>query len=382
VPPQDPDLGKFVNEGIRVSRIVKHIRAHAPSARQKLVDGLFGREQRISAPPSTVLGAALGSVTVPLEVSVRLGNGASPTPSAAAVEAIRIDPDYRTRRGYDSNFLGGGARRVPLPKLNAAQRAGAAINSQATGEGRYLLPYHNFSIAQDRERRLAIFTAVNIDGASSRRLKRERDRWIFDPRIPEDEQTGTDVYEGNDLDLGHLVRRLDPAWGETKAAAKRANDDTFHLTNCTPQHKDFNRNQTRWAGLEDYILEHADNLNFRVSVFTGPVLADSDDSFNGVQLPRQYWKVVTMVKAEEDGGTLSATGYLLSQKHLIDELELAPEAFSYGAYRTYQVPITRIEQLTGLSFGTLSDHDPLAQDDHEAALASAREIERTDEIVL
>jgi endonuclease G len=34
------------------------------------------------------------------------------------------------------------------------------------------------------------------------------------------------------------------------------------------------------------------------------------------------------------GGKLSATAYLLSQKDLIKDLE---EAFTYGAYRMYQV---------------------------------------------
>src|SRR5262249_29884023 len=153
-------------------------------------------------------------------------------------------------------------------------------------------------------------TAVNIDGATAKPPKRAKDHWFFDPRIPQEEQTGNDVYKKNDLDLGHLVRRIDPAWGDSDATALIANDDTFHFTNATPQHKDFNRSQTRWAGLEDYILEHADNAKFRVCVFSGPVLATDDDPYRGVQLPRQFWKVVTMVK---ESGELSATAYLLSQ---------------------------------------------------------------------
>jgi endonuclease G len=148
------------------------------------------------------------------------------------------------------------------------------------------------------------------------------------------------------------------------------------LTNATPQHKDFNRNQTRWAGLEDYLLEHAENLQFRTSVFTGPVLAADDDRYRGVQLPRQFWKVAVMVRQD---GQLSATGYLLSQAELIQGLEIAPEAFSYGAYRTYQVPIRQIEQLTRLSFGTLTNNDPLAR---QEALEPATEIERLDDIRL
>ncbi len=63
----------------------------------------------------------------------------------------------------------------------------------------------------------------------------------------------------------------------------------------------------------------------------------------------------------KQAGDLSATAYLLSQEQLIKGLEITPEAFSYGAYRTYQVPVRHIEDITGLSFGMLADSDPLSQ---------------------
>jgi endonuclease G len=286
---------------------------------------------------------------------------------------IRIDPDYSTRRGYDSEFLGRGEHAVPLPSLPDELIPLAAANRLATREPKYLLPYHHFTVAMNKKRRLAFFTAVNIDGKLRRKPTRLRDRWFFDPRVPEEEQTGEDIYEKNPLDLGHLVRRLDPAWGSSAKTAKLANDDTFHFTNCTPQHKDFNRNKTSWAGLEDYILKNAANLHFKANVFTGPVLADSDDAFEGVQLPRQFWKVVTMVKTN---GELSATAYLLSQRHLIDGLR-PREAFSYGAYKAYQVPITKVEKLTRLSFG-LAHADPLATRD----IVTAKEVDRYEDVVL
>jgi endonuclease G len=239
-----------------------------------------------------------------------------------------------------------------------------------------VLPYHHFSVVINRERRLAFFTAVNIDGRRSVRLKREHDRWILDPRLDASLQTGEAVYADNPLDRGHLVRRLDPAWGATAADAKLANDDTFHFTNCAPQHEDFNQNGTTWAGLEDYILDHADNGDFRVSVFSGPVFAADDEQYRGVRLPRQFWKVAVMARA---GGRLSATGYLLSQASLIDGLETL-EAFSYGAYRTFQVRVAQIESLTGLSFGALAAADPLHGT--EATDAAVREIARPQHVVL
>lgn len=288
---------------------------------------------------------------------------------------IDIDPDYSDRKGYDPTFLGAG-HSVLLPDLPADLAAQAAVNTRAAAEPRYVLPYHHFSVALSKARRLAFFTAVNIDGTLSQQPKRARDHWYFDPRIAEDEQTGTDVYDKNDLDLGHLVRRLDPAWGDSADVAKLANDDTFHFTNCSPQHKDFNRNKTRWAGMEDYILKNADNLNFKVNVFTGPVFAPDDDQYRGVQLPRQFWKVVTMVKAD---GQLSATAYLLSQAQLIEGVRTR-EPFSYGQYRTYQVPIRKVEELTKLSFGPLADADPLQRE--RGVTPQPRELDRFEDAVL
>jgi len=388
--PEHSEFGGFLNEGIRISRILRFLGEQDLEAEQRaLLDQLRlerivvrqggasavepspaqgSHEQRqldVAAPVVSASGeGAPIRLTVPLELTLRPG-GASvaglgdarpgPTLGAGADEAIVIDPDYSNRRGYDPAFLGTGALSVPPPLLSAELLAKAAVSSAETEE-RHLLRYHNFSVAMNRERWLAFFTAVNIDGALSRRLRRERDRWLLDPRLPAEDQTGEPVYADNDLDRGHLVRRLDPAWGTSDATAKLANDDTFHFTNCTPQHKDFNQRQTSWAGLEDYILENADNRNFKVSVFTGPVFASDDDDYRGVKLPRQFWKVVTMVKENQQ---LSATAYLLSQASLLADLE-TEEEFAYGAYRTYQVQIARIAELTGLSFGSLENADPLA----------------------
>ena len=418
--PDHPELGKFVNEGIRVSqsaRVHRQAGLHRPAARagrrpRGIGPGRIGRRARCgqrrascgqrrafcgqrcvigqrralgqprwpgpAGPDHEAAAASPVSVTIPLRITIGVGDQAPGLTVAAgtADEAVTIDPTYADRQGYDPRFLGSGAAEVPLPALSDALVPLAAVNSMAAADPRYVLRYHHFSVVLNQERKLAFFTAVNIDGASGVRLRREPDRWFFDPRVPEDQQTGEAVYQDNPLDRGHLVRRLDPAWGATAAAAKIANDDTFHFTNCTPQHHDFNAGRTLWAGLENYVLDNADNLKFRVNVFSGPVFAADDEQYRGVQLPRQFWKVVAMVK---QGGELSVTAYLLSQEELIKGLEVAPEAFSYGAYRTYQVKVSQIEGLTGLSFGSLADADPLAR---EEAAVTAREVTRPDELRL
>jgi endonuclease G len=383
--PEHPELGKFVNEGIRVSRLLAFIGAQNYTAQQHtLVASLLEVAQvpGPAGPGPESAPASPASVTVPLQITITAGEQAPRATIAAADEVITIDPDYADRRGYDTQFLGSGTLEIPLPVLSDELASLAAINSQATGDPRYVLPYHHFSVVLNRYRRLAFFTAVNIDGASGVRLRRAADRWFFDPRVPRDQQAGEQVYQENPLDRGHLVRRLDPAWGPSAAAAKLANDDTFHFTNCTPQHHDFNAGQTLWAGLEDYILDSADNLKFRVNVFSGPVFAPDDDEYRGIQLPRQFWKVVAMVKP---GREISATAYLLSQEQLIKGLEIAPEAFSYGAYRTYQVPVRRIEEMTGLSFGSLAGAGAVAGAGPvagEEAVMRAREVRRPEQIVV
>lgn len=67
---------------------------------------------------------------------------------------------------------------------------------------------------------------------------------------------------------GHLVRRKDPMRG---AEFEKANRDTFHFTNCSPQHENFNQSSNLWLILENYILNHATNYQRKVAVFTGPI---------------------------------------------------------------------------------------------------------------
>lgn len=323
-------------------------------------NGDDGGEAAVSVPLNVAVSGDEINISARLSVS-QLTSLLNQPATGVFEEAVSIDPDYGNREGYDPNFLGTGTAKVPLPKLSAAMKAKAAVNQKANGTDKYVLPYHHYSVVMNGERRLAYYTAVNIDGSIFYNIKRETDKWFFDPRLKKTEQTGNDVYASNPLDRGHLVRRLDPAWGDSKSLAKIANDDTFHFTNCTPQHHDFNAGQSLWLGLEDYILKNADALDFKVSVFTGPVFSDADETYRGIQLPRQYWKVVAMVK---ENGKLSATAYLLSQESLlqgIGEEAFVPgdlEAFSYGAYKTFQVPVKRVEKLTGLDFGQLRNFDP------------------------
>lgn len=272
-------------------------------------------------------------------------------------EAERLPAShFDGRAGYDPGFLGDDCRSVPLPGLGA--RAGDV--APVVGADDDVLRYTHFSVIQSRSRRLPMLTAVNIDGAKAFRLKRRGD-WHTDGRLDEAHQVDNVLYRNNPLDRGHLVRRRDPGWGDSQTEAEQGERDTFVYTNCAPQHEHLN--QRDWLGLEDYILEAAETRGFKVSVMTGPVFDDLNDrrlrsqpGAEDIQIPGAFWKVATMVNATT--AQLSATAYLLTQGDMIRNITEA--AFVLGEYRTYQVSLRLIEELTGFDFGPLKDSDPLA----------------------
>lgn len=261
----------------------------------------------------------------------------------------RSAADYRDREGYQDNFLGSPAKlRVPLPELGDLEDDAVKVTSRGRGIDRFALHYTHFSIVMCKSRRSAFYTAVNIDGNAEVTIRRRNSPWLIDPRISEDDQIGNAFYANNKIDRGHLVRRNDPVWG-SDAEAKQAENDTFHYTNAAPQHQDLN--QKNWLQLEDHLLNNANAKDLKITVFTGPVFSDSDIEYRGVKIPEQFWKVVAMVAP---GGSLHATAYLLSQRQFLDDLE-----FVFGKFRTYQTSVAKIEEMTGLSFGRLSQHDPM-----------------------
>lgn len=292
-----------------------------------------------------------GTVAIGIEDAVEL--------LASAPSSPVVDPNYASRPGYDRAFLGGTP--LPLPSLKGAAAKDTVTFTGPNGKTNELR-YHHFSVVMSKSRRFARLTAVNIDGRQSIEFDRENDAWSFDPRIDKKFQVGNALYAKNPFDRGHLVRRLDPVWGGSQVATF-ANGDTFHFTNCSPQHEDFNRNPQVWAGIENYILNNADSNDLRVTVFTAPVLRSSDPTFQDIKVPLQFWKVVAF---RRKSNALASSAYLLSQEKLVDDV-VADEEFVFGAYKTFQVSLSQITTLASLDLGALVQADVLGGlDDSEA----------------
>lgn len=427
----DSQVDWVANEGVRVSRIVKEIKSLMSDQKNNgyvsellgvegIMQEIVNRTKKLDDPqPEVNDRSAIGQINLNIPISIQIsldGTGkATVTSSTSAketestkrsnsaqrsnklipiaeiiqTESFEPDHDWSTRKGYDSLFLGRNVK-VPVPGLSSEQQSkAAAVDEQfRSANGEYVLDYSHYSVVMNAERRLAYFSAGNIDGKNWFKIKRSEgtggsDRWYFDNRIAKEEQVGDQLYANNDIDRGHIVRREYMTWG-TREEALQANNDTFMFTNCSPQHKDLNQGKDQWLGLEDYVLTHAKNESQRVCVFAGPIFGKNDPMYRQlIQIPLAFWKVVVMLS---DDKKLSATGYILKQEGPIRDVIRAEEAL-LGDFNNYQVPISYISQKTKLGFGNLINADPLNRlADEELysdnAFVKGRLIRSTSDIVL
>src|SRR5262249_51656981 len=151
------------------------------------------------------------------------------------------------------------------------------------------------------------------------------------------------------------VRREDVCFGSTYEQVVRANNDTFHTTNCSPQVKDFNRSAGspgEWGKLENFVLGQAKAESY--FIFAGPIFFVPAETFDGVErhgkiqvkIPSRFWKLIVARKDSE----LQAFAFVLEQD--LTDVQFHEEEFKVTAeWKQLQVKITKLESmLTGISF--------------------------------
>jgi endonuclease G len=346
------DMIKYIaNEGIRVSSIVNKTQelhnkqgAGCSELIQQFLDDIRGiRPLAGGSGRESVVGPDITQAPCRIAPAETALEGAR-----KPKENIRPVSYYRGREGYIPGFL---KVVVPLPDLtDKALAFGRQYRGAGAPKGR--LDYMHFSVVFNTERRIAFYTAVNIDGKRWAGLERTNDVWYYDPRLPKELQIGDELYGDEPkkygkkgwFDRGHLVRRLDPVWGGQKTA-ELANDDTFHWTNCSPQYWGFNQSEQLWQGLEDFILYNTDEEDVRASVFTGPIFGEDDEEHRGVLIPKFFWKLVVV---QDKDGKLYASAYVVSQEKYATNIPF--EKMPVGEFNNFQVSIKKLEQATGLAF--------------------------------
>ena len=399
--PQTMDEARIkwaANEGIRASRIFQTLKQVLPT--HPLLQPLFTvtpESARIhgttldplDAVPSLTRNVNLMSqdrlqtVTIPLQITLQINaNGGVTVDGSTGVASAResdvlglerrggaetaparfdapFDSNYDNRKGYNPEFLGA-EHQVGFPKLSLGLESEVTELIKPQKNNKYILHYNNYSVVMHRKRRFAVYSAANVSFGDRYMMGRPSDVWRIDPRIPQEAQVGNSYYARNKFDRGHLTRREDLEFGKTPEQALRSAGDTCHFTNCTPQHAGFNQSRQIWQGIERHVLEEAIvKGKYNAQIFTGSIFDDSDPEYKSIQYPVQYWKIAAALNS---AGKLFATAYLASQADVIARLGIEADV-PFSPFKLFQVKISEIERLTGLTFVYGQDEKPLKECD-------------------
>ncbi|WAP67710.1 DNA/RNA non-specific endonuclease [Jiella pelagia] len=422
----DPDMltVKWVaNEGIRISRIVAHLRSVAEAnmasgsehadllasvldvGARAAEDGLFPATPPISATPANPANATPVSESQGYAAtgpSIAHGmRGPNPAPRDPGLDRLALSTP--SVGALASIHVGEGNRlKVPLTislSFGAPEGGGSAAASDQASERRRPEEYaerrgfdRNFlcqpvdmpvpqnTIAAD----VAAMTGssdielkydhFSVLMSKSRRLayvsagNYDRDApfhaprrapWCFDPRLAEDLQAGDVFYADNDLDRGHLFRRADGGWGMSDAEARRASADTFHWTNIAPQHFVFNQ------GNRDTLLslwgQLETHLSEEVNANDGRMSVMNGPIFQRADpLHRGLAVPQAFFKIAVICGP---DRHLRAYAFVVGQESLLGnlprEALNVGRFAVFQIKLRDLETRTGLDFGSLRLADVL-----------------------
>jgi endonuclease G, mitochondrial len=429
------DIHWIANEGTRASFIVEALRGmtFTDPSKAALLSSLIastrdplatppaesvGEERTTRAPGSTGMGGATFSISGPTTIHVYSAPSeaaitveraaASPGPMVFEEKVLVFDSDYPSRGGYDPEFLG---VTVPAPHVTGA----AAQELYTVGDYRaffaefrdvpeidttgradadpFILAFHHYSLAFNTTHFMCAWTASNCDYRPAMRedtRKRSEfggENWRLDPRVPPTLQLADkDVYApARRVDRGHIVRREDNAWGEAGDDTEYANSDTYHYTNCTPQHEAFNQENPQnrdktpdftykdlgihgvWGAFEAAVEKQLKAGGGKAVIFSGPVLSDFVDvrdwATGMVETPKRFFKVVVVPESMKKNPKLLSYGYIFDQTDVVKRFGLTyEERLDLPAFEKHRRTLREITALTGVAFakGVTDAEEPIA----------------------
>lgn len=189
-----------------------------------------------------------------------------------------------------------------------------------------LVPHAGFTVSYHEAWEQAAWVAYILRGSDlDLPWTERRNTFRPDPDVP----TGSSVpddYRGSGYDRGHLAPFADFAWNPERA------DETFFMSNVSPQNRAFN--QGIWRELEELVRAWA-RRDGRLYVVSGPVTSlpplRTIGRRNRVAVPAAYFKVILDLEGDEQKGI----GFLL------------PNTESDRPLLDYAVPIDSVEATLG-----------------------------------
>ena len=198
----------------------------------------------------------------------------------------------------------------------------SSVNLQAVRRVGYAFGY-----SEKYEQPLWVSYKLTRHEALSKVAKRSN-RFKADPKVTTKSASLKD-YRKSGYDRGHLAPAGDMAW------SKQAMNESFFLSNMSPQLPKFNRGI--WKKLESLVRKWS-VVDKEIYVITGPIFGKDPKVIgeNQVAIPAAYYKIVIDYKKP----TVKAIAFIL------------PNEGSKAPLSEFVVSIDTVEKLTGLDFLT------------------------------
>ncbi len=162
--------------------------------------------------------------------------------------------------------------------------------------------------------------------------------FAVDPEVPEKEMAQLTDYRNSGYDRGHMAPNADLNW------SVQAQNESFYLSNMTPQGHDFNSGI--WLDLENQVRKWAER-DSAITIVCGPVLPKSKAEADKMKkigkgrvlVPEQFYKVILA----PFHGKVRAIAFLMPNHNEKVGRKNRP-------LQEYVVTVDSIESLTGIDF--------------------------------
>ncbi len=196
-----------------------------------------------------------------------------------------------------------------------------------TDEKLRIIRHNGFIVGYDEQRKNPRWVAYRLDQSNNATPARS-DNFRVDRRTRA--RVKHEDFSHTGYDRGHMA----PSAAIGRALGERAQDDTFYLSNISPQQPTLNRNA--WRRLEALVGEQYTERYGRLWVITGPIFDEYQTKLpSGIEVPDAFYKVVLRV----DRGHPTALAMVVSQ-HVSGDEPIA----------SFLTSVDHIEMLTGLNF--------------------------------
>ena len=207
------------------------------------------------------------------------------------------------------------------------QRLYAQTEIPEYSKGDIIIEHSGYVLSFNESHRQANWVAYELTKEEALGTFPRKNNFRVDPEIPEKTALPSD-YRGTDFDRGHLAPAGDMAW------SKEAMEESFYMSNISPQYYSFNRGA--WKKLESLVRGWAIEYE-SLYITTAGVLEEELPQIgaeNSVSVPNKFYKVVLDYR----GPDFKAIGFIMPNKKISNSLE------------EYVCTVDHVETVTGINF--------------------------------